>query len=365
MKRQSHLEGVRSGRRFRALAAGLGILLAFAAGAVQAGKPPTAPPPPGLVYFRSNTPEGSRDLYSTLGDGSQKTLIFQEFFDDVLNSYACPSQLPHNGARWFLKFFQIGTETYPDGAPRTEVFAVSDAGGLVQLSDDPSLQPVLRDHDAQWAVGDSGVSWLARRWGLDGGGSPTIAEMGIYYVLLDAEVSAGPAPAAPARVPIGAYPSHDGLWPDDCGFGWSPDGMYVAFGGYGPGLQGLFKADVATGTVTQLSGTLGMNPRWSPDGAQIAFWHGEGIELILADGTGQARLVQDSLTVTYRTSNRLPWWSPDSSHLVFIQMNQHMKKGSAYSEIFRIPSGGGEAVNLTADTRDWVCPMGWVADAQP
>jgi hypothetical protein len=370
MKLQPHLEAIDSRRRWRALAAAaLGIVLAFAARDARAGKPPAEQPPPGVVYFRSNTPEGSRDLYSMLGDGSDKTLVFQEFFDDVFNSYTCPSQLPHGGARWFLKFIQIETETYPDGAPRTELFAVSDAGVFVQLTEDPTLEPVRSGQwaaDVQWAVGDTVVSWLARRWGIDGGGAPTIAEMGIYYILLDAEVSAGPTLAAPEMVPIESYPSHDGLWPDDCGFGWSPDGASVAFAGQDPEMSGLFAADVVTGAVTRLSSSPAMNPRWSPDGTRIAFWWWTvGIETVFADGTGEATLVQNALTATSRTEHRLPFWSPDGSHLVYIQMKENRKTGHANSTVFRIPSGGGAPVDLTGSTRDWVCPMGWAADSQP
>jgi thiol-disulfide isomerase/thioredoxin len=52
---------------------------------------------------------------------------------------------------------------------------------------------------------------------------------------------------------------------------WSPDGKYVAYGGYGfHDVPGLWIVDVQTGDLRQLSDGFATMPVWSPDGSKIS-----------------------------------------------------------------------------------------------
>jgi Tol biopolymer transport system component len=54
-----------------------------------------------------------------------------------------------------------------------------------------------------------------------------------------------------------------------------------------------------------------------------------------------------------------PAWSPDGSHIVY---SQSTKKGNTTTyNIFRVPAGGGTAVNLTADLQSTYLklPLAW------
>jgi hypothetical protein len=82
--------------------------------------------------------------------------------------------------------------------------------------------------------------------------------------------------------------------------------------------------------------------KWSPPTAstsRVMFQSGGIIRSMNPDGTG-IRTITSS-------GGGWPAWSPDGSHIVYSQMT---KKGNTSTyNILRIPSGGGTAVNLTAD----------------
>jgi hypothetical protein len=339
------------------LAAALAVLISLGVGWAAPKKPPSEPLPPGFIYYSSR--DGSQyELYQMRGDGSDKTLVI----DSSQYSVTSPSHFLHGGMRWFLRFQEVGSEVYPDGEPKVDLFAMSENGDLVQLSDS-GVQPGSENggSDVQWAVGDTVVSWLGRRWAPDG----SVLDLGIYYVALDADVAAGPTPAAPVRIPIPDYPSYDGLWPSANGFGWSPDGSLVVFGrpdsATTPG--GMFVADVWTGADAQLSTTVGWRPRWSPDGTRIAFYHRDGIDIIHIDesGTEQVTLLTSSFTPSYDMTNRYPTWSPDGNYLCYQKNYWSWKKIDGHSDVYVIPAEGGEETNLTRDVHRsiWVWPVTW------
>jgi len=202
-----------------------------------AGKPGGGTPPvdSGTVFFRHYN--GSCwQVWSMLPNGSARTAL------PIVNvDVAEPSKALHAGQRWFLTVQNITGEFYPprpDGAvdPRQEVFAVSAAGDWVQLTDDPSLQPVTwfaGRPETRWTLNGAGtvdgrITFLGRRWGVDELGNPVILETGLYYVDLNpADLGAGlpaQAPTLSGSVTLPAAYSADYGWhPQVVGYDWSPD----------------------------------------------------------------------------------------------------------------------------------------------
>jgi TolB protein len=103
------------------------------------------------------------------------------------------------------------------------------------------------------------------------------------------------------------------LFPD-----FSPDGTKIAFMS---GLNfnfDLYSVDLATGDVTRLTTTPGLDgfPVYSPDGSKIAFVSGRSglpqVWLMNADGSNPVQLTFDRAP-----KGQLPDWSPDGSQIAY------------------------------------------------
>ncbi len=131
----------------------------------------------------------------------------------------------------------------------------------------------------------------------------------------------------------------------DYGEQFSPDGSQILFCSSRTGFDELWIAQVDCRQVRQLTNfrEFGVgSPRWSPDGQQIVFdrrnREESDIYTIRVDGSGLRR-VTDSIG-----SNTLPFWSPDGGTIYFTSNRAipHTK-----NQIWKIPAGGGEAVQVT------------------
>lgn len=85
---------------------------------------------------------------------------------------------------------------------------------------------------------------------------------------------------------------------------------------------------------------------WSPGGNRIAFSDG-AVWTIKPDGTDAVRLTTHTLTSKEERLQGSPSWSPDGAYVAYT-LAVLTRSSSKYS-VWRIPSGGGNAINLTSD----------------
>ena len=123
---------------------------------------------------------------------------------------------------------------------------------------------------------------------------------------------------------------------------WSPDARQIAFYSDRSGSTEIWKCD-ADGTnlqqLTSFAGPLTRNPRWSPDGKSIAFDSapgGHGHLYVVDSGGGPARRVTSS-----DFDEIIPAWSDDGTRIYFTSE----KTGTA--QIWSVPASGGEATQIT------------------
>ena len=146
-----------------ALAALAAMLCTISITPAYAGKPGGGGTPvdTGTIYFRAYNP--SFELWTMKPDGSGKTKVPVSLPTPIVE----PSQSRHNTQRWFLFAGPIPNEAYPDGRPRYELFALSESGTSVQVTADPTVQPLLTIDDEyvmprwiNWTGPDTRVSYL-------------------------------------------------------------------------------------------------------------------------------------------------------------------------------------------------------------
>ncbi len=187
---------------------------------------------------------------------------------------------------------------------------------------------------------------------------------------------------------------------------WSPDGRFLAFNSYRDGNWDIYKLELATGFMTQLTTEaaedlnpdwswasdriafqsnreIGSNPElfsmaadgsdvrrittningdaapsWSPTGTQLAFWGTRSEQTIYrteSDGDGIVPLVSGYV----RPGS--PKWGPGAagSWIIFTGF----RSGSGYSEVFRMVNDGSGLVLLTDNEVNFDTASGWLPGA--
>lgn len=164
---------------------------------------------------------------------------------------------------------------------------------------------------------------------------------------------------------------------------WSPDGRRLAYVSTAPnGYFNVFVMEIADGkpgAVTPITTDhrfgrdrlyfgdvdVHISPAWSPDGRELLLVSNRGIPLgsggiwrvpVEADvmGRPQARLVHKEETL-YRTR---PQWSPDGKRMIYAS---HL--GGQYTELFVLPTTGGEPYKMTFGEHDHFLPR-WSPDGE-
>jgi len=130
----------------------------------------------------------------------------------------------------------------------------------------------------------------------------------------------------------------------DGGPQYSPDGRRIAFGSSRQGTRNAIWVANADGTspvqITNIGNPFSGTPRWSPDGRWLAFdafdkGSGWDVWVVEASGSSPRRLTHGL------ADSAIPSWSRDGSSIYF-ESNR-----SGRSEIWRMPAGGGTAVQVT------------------
>ncbi len=140
--------------------------------------------------------------------------------------------------------------------------------------------------------------------------------------------------STPRVIAVGSY-SHPAF---------SPDGSQLVVARHGTDA-GLYRMDIDGTDLTRLTqpvGDIDRAPAWSPDGTKIAFHrsteNGSEIFVIAADGTGETRLTDNTVSDMY------PNWAPDGSQIVFERERDVYKMAPDGSGSTRIASGTGSAL---------------------
>jgi len=248
---------------------------------------------------------------------------------------------------------------------------VNESAATVQLSNDPTLEPMPVDIigglwkvEPRWTLDDSRVSYQARRWGIDPEtGVPEVVDVGLYAIDLTLDVAEGPPPVAPYRVPVGIQWTACSDVPCATGNGmdWAPDGSAVAYI-----YEGAVRiADAETGEAIQLPLTP-LSPhgyrrvRWSPDGTRLILEDSfKAIATCAPDGSSYKVVAASDRKTNVVTC----FWSPSGASIVFER--QAVYKGAMFFQecnVLRASAAGGGEADLTSDISGWtLLPLGWRA----
>jgi predicted Ser/Thr protein kinase len=135
---------------------------------------------------------------------------------------------------------------------------------------------------------------------------------------------------------------------------FSPDGSKIVFRS-NRDSGGIYEIPAFGGEVRLLAHD-GLNPKYSPDGSQVAYWVGPGdfgSGNVVVPGTGAVWVIPEPGGQPQRvgpdlTSARLPIWSPDGKHLLVIGYKSAKAYESSSLDWWVVATNGGEAVKTGA-----------------
>jgi Tol biopolymer transport system component len=120
---------------------------------------------------------------------------------------------------------------------------------------------------------------------------------------------------------------------------FSPDGTTIVFGRTGAGIFAI----PTLGDSERLIAPGGIDPEFSPDGRQIAYWVGDPYSSVTSGAVFVTPFVQYAPTrlATEFVDARFPLWAPDGRHVLF----QGVQSPQARPEWWVAPIDGGPPIN--------------------
>jgi hypothetical protein len=349
------------------------------AGPAGAEKPPPPPPPDpvdgGLIYYSTGNsacsmkPDGSEDTpldVSVYGDGPGGS----SHADPSRKLHACTDSQHGDPERWFVVVRPYGTTSYPNGVARREIFAVSECGEEVRLTDAADIEP---DHMTveppveareffsrpRWFDGDTRISYLAKRWS-----SGSVVEWGLYVLMVDAGGPANHAPARPSHLPVTMILRRPEMYGGKVhvNYTWSPNGTALVY--ERETYQGLWRADHVDGVWNQVPLIAGNFPDWAPNTPRVMFKYDRDLYSMDPYQPGGKTLVVECPENTKRWHYHLgkSSWSPNGTHFAYQMTSQYVFKnagGPWIVDVHRAAADGSGQTNLTGDVEGWANLLGW------
>lgn len=132
---------------------------------------------------------------------------------------------------------------------------------------------------------------------------------------------------------------------------WAPDGQTLVFSGQRGGVSDLYRFEIASGALTQLTNDAfaDLEPAFSPDGRRLVFTTERFSSTIAGAVVGDFRLaVMDAaggepraIAAFERGKHISPQWAPDSETVYFIA------DPDGISNVYRLRVGGGRPEQMT------------------
>jgi Tol biopolymer transport system component len=132
---------------------------------------------------------------------------------------------------------------------------------------------------------------------------------------------------------------------------FSPDGSKIVFRS-NRDSGGIYEIPAFGGEVRLLARD-GLNPRYSPDGSQVAYWVGAENVAVAVPGSGTVWVVpvaggQPQRVGPNFAASRYPIWSPDGKHLLCIGYTSPKAYESSSLDWWLVATNGGETVKTGA-----------------